>query len=588
MSYSDFLDRKRRVARDVGPTIEPSDLHPALFGWQAEIVSWALRKGRAALFEDCGLGKTVQQLEWARHAAATSLILAPLSVARQTVREAHRLGLDVRYVRDGADVVGPGVWVTNYEMADRFDPATFGAVVLDESSILKNVAGRTRQKLTAQLASVDRRLACTATPAPNDVTELCNHAEFLGHMHRGEMLAHYFVNDEFHGRSRWRLKGHAQDRFYEWMATWAVGVRRPSDLGWPDDGYDLPPLRIHGEIVDVELPPAEGQLFAALGGVSGRAQIRRLTISARVERVIELVDTHATRYDYGYEHYSGAAGLQPAMAGGEPGSGDRIPGGDQGQAQRSEARAVLDGGRPTSQGTPGRSDLADSEPGQAQESSAQTARHHTGNVSGDAGGPSRQVRDLRSRRHIDTELLPSGGSLSFDGTSERSALHAVQSGSREVQGRPETAGIRHPIPESWVIWCGLNEEQDALAKAFGDRAFSIHGSLSPDEKEERLLAWLDGERPILLSKPSICGFGLNLQRAHKMAFVGLSDSYEAYYQAIRRCWRFGQQHPVDVHIVVSELEQEIVANVRSKEAEASMAAAGLVKYSELRRSPIPA
>lgn len=434
MSYADFLDRKRRVARDHGPTIDPVDLHPALFPWQAEVTSWALRKGRAALFEDCGLGKTVQQLEWARRAADASLILAPLSVARQTVREAARLDLDVRYVRDGADVTGPGVWVTNYEMADRFDPALFGAVVLDESSILKNVDGRTRQKLTATLARVDRRLACTATPAPNDVTELCNHAEFLGQMHRAEMLAHYFVNDEFHGRSRWRLKGHAQERFYEWMATWAVGVRRPSDLGWPDDGYDLPPLRIHGEIVNVELPPADGQLFAALGGVSGRAHVRRATTAGRVTRAVELAGCSA---------------------------------------------------------------------------------------------------------------------------------------------------------DQWLIWCGLNDEADAAAREIPG-AVNVEGSWSPDAKAEALEAFQDGQVRVLVTKPSIAGFGMNFQNCHRMAFVGLSDSYESYYQAIRRCWRFGQTSPVDVHIIVSELEQEIVHNVRSKESEASTVTDGLVRYSEIARKAVHA
>lgn len=428
-AYSAFLASKARRAADDGQRVDPGDLHPALFGWQAEITAWALRKGRAALFEDCGLGKTVQQLEWARHAADTALVLAPLSVARQTVREAARLDLDVRYVRDGADVTGPGVWVTNYEMADRFDPATFGAVVLDESSILKNVAGRTRQQLTARFADVPRKLACTATPAPNDVTEICNHAEFLGHMRRAEMLAFYFVNDEFHGKSRWRLKGHARERFYEWMASWAVGLRRPSDLGYPDDGYDLRPLRIHGEVVDVDLPPADGQLFPALGGVTGRAKVRRGTTTARVARAVDLAN----------------------------------------------------------------------------------------------------------------------------GT-----------------------------PDQWLVWCGLNDEADACADSI-DGAVNVEGSWAPDRKAEALEAFQDGSVRVLVTKPSIAGFGMNFQQCHRMAFVGLSDSYEAYYQAIRRCWRFGQRHPVDVHIVVSELEQEVVRNVRAKEAESSGFADGLIRYAEVGR-----
>jgi hypothetical protein len=425
MSYADFLTTKKLRAEDAG-FVSPDPVHPMLFDWQAEIVRWALRKGRAALFEDCGLGKTFQQIEWARHAADRSLILAPLSVARQTIREAAKLDIEARYVRDQSEVDGPGVWVTNYEMAEHFDPSTFGAVVLDESSILKNVAGRTRQHLTSVWADIPMRLACTATPAPNDVTELCNHAEFLGRMGRAEMLAFYFVNDEFHGKTRWRLKGHAQDRFYEWMATWAVGVRRPSDLGFSDAGFDLPPLRIHGEIVAAEVEAAPGQLFASLGGVTGRAKVRRGTTAARVGRAAE---------------------------------------------------------------------------------------------------------------------------LATDG--------------------------------QWIVWCGMNDEADQVTEMV-DGAVNVEGSWAPDRKAEALEAFQDGAIRVLVTKTSIAGFGMNFQGCHRMAFVGLSDSYESYYQAIRRCWRFGQTEPVDVHIVVSELEQEIVRNVQMKEDDSSAFTDGLIRHTEIR------
>lgn len=430
-TYSEFLDRKARSVTNTGIDVRASDLHPNLFKWQAEVTAWAARKGRAAVFADCGLGKTFIQLEWARVVADRTLVLAPLSVARQTVREAAKINSPVTYVRSGDEVDSDGVWITNYEMADRFNPSSFGALVLDESSILKSVDGKTRQRLTQQWSGVRRRLACTATPAPNDITELCNHAEFLGVMSRSEMLAHFFVNDQQNGHTRWRLKGHARERFYEWLASWAVALRRPSDLGWSDDGYDLPPLRFHAEVVETDIAPVDGQMFPVLGGVGGRAKVRKATASGRIERAIEL-------------------------------------------AHR---------------------------------------------------------------------------------------------------------------PGQWIVWCGLNLEADAVARSVGD-AINVEGSMSPDAKAEALEAFQDGSLRVLVTKPSIAGWGMNFQNAHHMAFVGLSDSYESYYQAVRRCWRFGQTQPVDVHIIVSHLERQIVENVRAKERTSSDFTQGIIRHSEITKSSV--
>jgi hypothetical protein len=424
MTYAEFLASKKKAAVAVGPTVEAGDVHPMLHDWQTEIVAWSVRQGRSAIFADCGLGKTFMQLEWARLIAERTLILAPLSVARQTVREAAKIGVDCRYVRHGDEAAGPGVWITNYEMADGFDPADFGAVVLDESSILKNVEGKIRRRLTESFAVVPYRLACTATPAPNDVAELCNHAEFLGVMPRNEMLAAFFVHDEI----GWRPKGHASGPMFEWMATWSVALRRPSDLGYDDAGYDLPPLTIVAQPVAVDIE-ADGQLFPTeLGGIGGRSKVRRATLDARCERAAEL-----------------------------------CAGADQ-----------------------------------------------------------------------------------------------------------------------WIVWCGLNDEATLLGRSIVG-AVNVEGSWTPDAKAAALEAFQDGEIRVLVSKPQICGFGMNFQNCHRMAFVGLSDSYEAYYQAIRRCWRFGQQHPVEAHVIVSTLEQQIVDNVRQKEAEAASVTAQLVHYSPIRK-----
>lgn len=431
-TYAEFLASKVRRAGTLGRECDPSEVNPMLHDWQREIVAWAVRKGRAAVWADTGLGKTFMQIEWARLSSEGDgvrrpgqkdrvLIVAPLAVCQQTIREGAKLGVPIRYLREDDGL--PGLIITNFEMMDRFDPATLDAVVLDEASILKQADGKTRTKLIEHFASVPARLACTATPAPNDPEELTSQAEFLGVMPRVEMLSAYFVHDD----KGWRPKGHATGPMYHWMTSWAVALRKPSDIGYPDDGYVLPELSIVPEVVDVDITPDDGALFVgSIGGVGGRARIRRETLEARVQRTVELVD---------------------------------------------EA----------------------------------------------------------------------------------------------------------PKGEPWMIWAGLNDEQDALAREFGEDAFSISGAMSPEAKVDLLYRWLDGERPILVSKISILGMGINAQHCARMAFVGLGDSFEGYYQGIRRVWRYGQQRPVSVHIVVSQLESQIAANVKRKEIQTSRMIDGLVQ-----------
>lgn len=430
MSYRDFLEAKRAKAPATGVTAV--DVHPSLYPWQAEIVEWAARVGRAAIWADTGLGKTRMQLEWARIMAGSdgsALVVAPLAVCAQTVREAAAVGVAAEYVRTGAEVRGPGIWVTNYEMVERFDPSLFRAVVLDEASILKQSNGKTRTMLIERFANVDYRLACTATPAPNDPEELTNQAEFLGAMSRVNMLAAYFVHDQ----DGWRPKGHASGPMFEWMASWAIAVRRPSDMGYPDDDYVLPGLEIRSHLIPVEVEQ-EGQLFATdLGGVGGRSAIRKATLEARCEAAIGIVEAEPT--------------------------------------------------------------------------------------------------------------------------------------------------------EPWVLWCGLNDEADLLASRIPG-AVNVKGSMTPEEKARELLAFADGDTRVLVTKPSLAAFGLNWQHCARMAFVGLSDSYEAYYQAIRRCYRFGQTRVVEAHVVLSELEGQIAQNVERKEREAAAITGGLVDAMTRARSTI--
>lgn len=427
MTYASFLERKRRGLAPGGITLDPCQIHPALFPFQRELVTWALGRGRACLFADTGLGKTLMQLEWAHHAAARALIVAPLAVAQQTIREADRLlGRTVTYARSEEEAPDLGLTVTNYERLAGFDPARWPAVVLDESSILKSFDGETRRTILAMFQRTPYKLACTATPAPNDTSELTSHAEFVGAMTRAEMLAAYFVHDD----DGWRLKGHAEEPMYRWMATWAAALRRPSDLGYDDTGYTLPPLNIHAEVVPAPVQ-ADGQLFATdLGGVGGRHAVRRQTLDARVERTVELIKS-----------------------------------------------------------TPG---------------------------------------------------------------------------------------------EQCLVWAGLNDEARAVTAAIPG-AVNVEGAWTPEQKTSALLAFQAGDITVMVTKSKIAGLGMNFQNCHRMVFVGLNDSYEAYYQAIRRCWRYGQTKPVHAHVVVSDLEQEIVANVRRKEIQAARSTDSLIRHINAHR-----
>jgi superfamily II DNA or RNA helicase len=225
MNYADFLKRKQRVFH--GDGITSARLSTQLYDWQRAIVRWALKKGRAAIFADCGLGKTFMQCAWAHALGCPTLILAPLCVAEQTVAEAAKLKIKVRYARNQqeADAGDELLIITNYERLDDFDAGRYSAVVLDESSILKAFDGKTRTKLIKTFQHATYRLCCTATPSPNDIAELANHAEFLGLMTRAEFLATWFVHDD----AGWRMKRHAVEPFYRWLASWAIAMRKPSD-----------------------------------------------------------------------------------------------------------------------------------------------------------------------------------------------------------------------------------------------------------------------------------------------------------------------------------------------------------------------
>lgn len=415
------VDYQSYVAQKLGSVpatgiASPEDLPASLFPHQRMLTLWALRRGRAAIFADTGLGKSRMQIAWAdavhKHTGRDVLILAPLAVAAQTVQEGADLGIGITHCRE-ADDVKRGINIINYDRLHKIDASLFGGVVLDESSCIKHHNTKTLAHLLAAFKETPFKLCATATPAPNDWTELGTHAEFLGVCTRQEMLAEFFTHDGG-DTSVWRLKGHARQIFWRWVCQWGALVRRPSDLGFDDSAYALPPLHLHEHTVETEMP-TNGMLFASEAQtLSERREARRLSMVDRV----------------------------------------------------NECAAIVN---------------ADQQP--------------------------------------------------------------------------------------WIVWCDLNAEGESLRKAISG-AVEISGADDPDIKEQRLRDFAEGRIRVLITKPSIAGFGLNWQHCARMAFVGVTDSFESYYQAVRRCWRFGQRRDVHVHLFSSVAEGAVAANLKRKERDA--------------------
>jgi len=421
MNYDDFIASKKKIEVPTGHN--PGDLNEHLFDFQHAIVTWAARRGRAAIFADTGLGKTLMQLSWAqevqRHTGGKVLILAPLAVSEQTIEQGSTFGIDVsRYAGQTAG----GIYITNYERIDEAFAAEWAGIVLDESSILKSHDGKTRTKIIDYAQGIPYRLSCTATPSPNDFEELGNQCEFLGVMTRTEMLATYFVNDTG-DTGTWRLKGWGASKFWEWMGSWAVVLRNPSDIGFDGSAYLLPAPEYFEHVVDAE---SDGDLFA-----------------------------------------------KPAQT----------------MTERRKAQ----------------------------------------------------------RNSIEQRCA---------------ALAAL------VNSQPD---------EPWLIWCHLNDEAELLASMIPG-SVNVQGSDKPETKAAQMLRFSHGELRVLISKPKICGFGMNWQHCARMAFVGLDDSFEKFYQAVRRCFRFGQKRNVHVHLFVAENEGQVLNNLKRKEQQHHEMSANMVDH----------
>lgn len=421
-NYDDFLKQKEIVIADSG--FNPNSLNENLFDFQRDIVTWALRKGKAALFEDTGLGKTIQQLSWAdavaNHEHGSVLILAPLAVGKQTALEAEKFGIKAKLC-ESADDVELGINITNYEKLHRFNTDVFCGIVLDESSILKSYSGKTTNELINKFRYTKYKLACTATPSPNDFTELGNHAEFLNVMTMNEMLSMFFINDSSNGIG-WRLKRHSVQDFFKWIAEWAIMIKSPADLGFDGSKYNLPKLNI--ETIITESPTPDDQLFSMPAEtLQERREARKNSMDDRVKCAADIVSK----------------------------SDDQV-----------------------------------------------------------------------------------------------------------------------------LVWCNYNDESAALKKAIPNSC-EVKGSDTPQYKEDGMIGFSKGEIKVLVSKPSICGFGMNWQNCHRIIFCGLSDSYEQFYQAIRRCWRFGQESQVDVYVIIGDAEMNVLNNIKRKQSNHEMMSVEMLK-----------
>jgi hypothetical protein len=425
MDYETFVSNKRRA--EVATGHKPGDLNEHLFDFQHAIVSWAVRRGRAAVFADTGLGKTLMQLSWAdevaSHTGGKVLILAPLAVSEQTIEQGATFGIDVRRVPNGGTPDAPGVWITNYERMESIDFSELHGLVLDESSILKAHDGKTRTRIIESAQGVPYRLSCTATPSPNDFEELGNQCEFLGVMTRTEMLATYFVNDTG-DTGTWRLKGWGASKFWEWMGTWAVVLRNPSDIGFDGSRYILPAPEYIEHVVETE--PLGDDLFSRPAqSMTERRKAQRDSIEARCKALADVVNSESA--------------------------------------------------------------------------------------------------------------------------------------------------------EPWLIWCHLNDEAELLQSLIPG-SVNVQGSDTAEYKAKQMLAFSHGELRVLISKPKICGFGMNWQHCARMAFVGLDDSFEKFYQAVRRCYRFGQKRSVRVHLFTAENEGQILLNLKRKESQHHEMSANMIEH----------
>lgn len=616
MNYQEFLESKSNVGIMHG--FDPIWIPEFLYDFQKDLVDWSIRKGRAAIFADCGLGKTPMQLVWAENIARKTngnvLILTPLAVSAQTLNEAEKFGIDISRSRGGS--VKKNITITNYEKLDHFDSKDFQGVVCDESSILKNFNGVRRQAITEFMKKMPYRLLCTATAAPNDYIELGTSSEALGAMGFMDMLNRFFKNNQNNcalktkyrrfgdHMPQWRFKKHAEIPFWRWISSWGRAIRKPSDMGYNDGDFILPEL-IENETVIKYSRPFDGKLFVEPAyTLAEQREERRSTITERCEKVAEIVFFTWQKECFCDKLANKKEGL--------PCGKKNMPTIEERNIKSLKVKEPKEEGK------------------EGNQKKIKSICENTTRPIG-TGGTKEHLRSERNTTKIDAiGMLPMKITESKSVEVHRNIIEKIQkndslkdSNNMELPLMSITESLKskvvnapyadQQIPEineqkgstltiatkqvksedyyvpaatwgsenlkkaqiyfsehqstyrlsSYVIWCHLNDEQSFLEKMFGDLAFSVHGSLSDDVKEERLLGFVNGERPILITKSKIAGFGLNFQFCHNV-IIFPSHSYEQYYQAVRRCWRFGQKNPVIVDIITTEGEFKVLKNLKRK------------------------
>lgn len=430
MEYKEFLKSKEKQFDSSGFDIGEDNLNDSLFQFQKYAVKIALKKGRFALFEDCGLGKTIQQLEWAnqvfKHTNKPVLILAPLAVTSQTIKEGLKFGIEVQKLN--VNILNPenslsGIFISNYEQLKNIDCSVFSGVVLDESSILKGRDGKLSRLIIDSFINTPYKLACTATPSPNDHMELGQHSEFLGAMSYLEMLAMFFVHDGGE-TSKWRLRKHARDDFWKFVCTWSMSIDNPKTLGFNSDGYDLPEIEYIEHIIPVE--NNTNTLFGdvAVSATELHRDLKR-SFDKRIKKTIEIVDS---------------------------------------------------------------------------------------------------------------------------------------------------------LDEQFIVWTLKNDEANELNKVLND-SINVQGSDKPEVKANNLNGFADEEFKTLITKTSIASFGMNYQQCQNMIFTSYDFKFEAFYQAVRRCYRFGQKNKVKVHLLVPESQVNVRKSILEKEKKHKEMISQMARYS---------
>jgi len=411
MTYEQFLELKHKTSNLSGFELDDDHINQVLFPFQRYIVRKALSHGKFAIFSECGTGKTLMQLEWANHVTKNTndpvLVLCPLAVSAQTIEEGKKIGLTVERLK--SDVSGNGIYISNYEQIENIDASQFGGIVLDESSILKNFSGETKKKILESFSHTPYKLCCTATPSPNDDMEICNHAEFLNQGRREEILAMYFTHDGGE-TAKWRVKGHAKKKFWNFVKSWSIMCSNPSDLGFDGSKFILPKLNLIERIINVPVP--QGKLFNDISiNATNFNQELRITLVSRMDDVVQIVnESH----------------------------------------------------------------------------------------------------------------------------------------------------------ENFIVWVKQNVEAEYLMERI-DGAREVRGSQEVEIKERNLLAFGKDEYRVLVTKTKIACFGLNYQNCHNQVFASLDFSFEQLYQAIRRSYRFGQMHPVNIWLITTDTMQNVIHAIKEKQ-----------------------